>query len=163
MNALELEYIIDSLAKNPVLLNSLVDEIPEDILKVRRIKGKWSIHEHVCHLAVVQPMLHDRLVRFKNEEAPEFKPYLPGVNVQDDDLIEMDMRQCLLDFEYHRKRLIELIKGFDRNIWAKKGKHPEYKVYSPTIILRHILMHDHLHMYRVEELWLTTEPYLRKA
>lgn len=162
MNALELEYTIDTLARSPILLNGLVEKVPNDKLKIRRIKNKWCIHEHVCHLAVTQPMLYDRLMRFRDEDAPEFKPYLPGVNVKDDDLIDMNMDQCLLDFEYQRRKLIDLIKDFDKDVWDKEGTHPEYELYTPAIIVRHIMMHDHLHMYRIEELWLTTESYLRK-
>ena len=44
--------------------------------------------------------------------------------------------------------------------WEKTATHPEYEQYSLIILARHILMHDHWHMYRMEELWLTRDEYL---
>ena len=49
---------------------------------------------------------------------------------------------------------------FDVEHWTRKAKHKEYIEYTPYIMLRHILMHDHFHMYRIEELWLTTDEFL---
>lgn len=39
---------------------------------------------------------------------------------------------------------------------------PEYALYSLFILARHILMHDHGHIYRMEERWLTRDAYLTK-
>ena len=55
-----------------------------------------------------------------------------------------------------------LIRSADKSIWIKEAEHPEYHIYTPYIMLRHRLMHDHFHMYRIEELWLTNEEYLKK-
>lgn len=32
--------------------------------------------------------------------------------------------------------------------------------YTPEIMLGHLVMHDQLHMYRIEELWLTRDEFL---
>ena len=48
----------------------------------------------------------------------------------------------------------------DAGTWQKTATHPEYAQYSFYILVRHILMHDHWHMYRMEELWLTRDEYL---
>lgn len=43
---------------------------------------------------------------------------------------------------------------------SRSARHPEYTLYTPYVMLRHMMMHDYLHMYRIEELWLTRPEYL---
>jgi len=129
---------IEILAAAPDLLEELISEVPEEIRKVRRIKGKWSIHEHACHLAE------------------------PGTTVPDDNLAKMDLQEQLADFRKNRLVMIDILKNYTSEDWHNEGSHPEYTSINPLLWLRHVLMHDHFHMYRIEELLLTTEEYLRK-
>jgi hypothetical protein len=48
--------IIDSLERSPAIIVPLVWEVPQVILKRRPKPGKWSAHEHACHLAAVHPL-----------------------------------------------------------------------------------------------------------
>jgi 2-polyprenyl-3-methyl-5-hydroxy-6-metoxy-1,4-benzoquinol methylase/uncharacterized damage-inducible protein DinB len=156
----DMQNIVGGLCQSPRLLSALIDNIPKEMLKVRRIPGKWSIHEHACHLADVQPMLIERLRRFKQEERPVFTPYIPGKTVPDDHLLKMDLAEMLSQFASDRIELLTLAGTFREDIAEKQGVHDEYSQYTPHILLRHILMHDYLHMYRIEKLWLTKEEYL---
>jgi len=153
---------LEILAAAPDLLEELITEVPEEILKVRRIKGKWSIHEHACHLAEAQRMIIGRFKRFKQEKNPTFVPYLPGKTVPDDNLAKMDLQEQLADFRKNRLVMIDILKNYTKEEWLNEGNHPEYKSINPLLWLRHVLMHDHFHMYRIEELFLTNEEYLRK-
>ncbi|MDA1119365.1 MAG: hypothetical protein O2887_02525 [Bacteroidetes bacterium] len=54
------------------------------------------------------------------------------------------------------------MKSFENDLWSKTAVHPEFNKYSHYILLRHAMMHDHFHMYRIEELWLTKDEYLKK-
>ena len=156
----EIEDILHDLEKSPGLLESLLSGIPVALRKKRRSKGKWSIHEHACHIVDVQPMLIQRFNQFKDEENPVFQPYLPGQTVSADHLLEMDLEERLPAFADLRQELIHLVRGFSQEEWEKNGIHDEYEKYTPRILLRHVLMHDFFHMYRIEELWLTRDAYL---
>ena len=158
---MNVELKISILEKNADLLLGLLEEIPEEILKDRRIKNKWSIHEHVCHLYEAQKMMMKRFMIFKNEKEPVFKPYLPGSKeTPDNHLLDMDLKQCLSEFMKERLDLVKFLKTFDHEDWNNNATHPEYRMFTAEVFLRHILMHDHLHMYRIEELWLTNDEYL---
>jgi len=103
--------------------------------------------------------MYQRLVRFKQEKNPVFVPYFP----QNDDknkIVYASVSNALSTFENLRKKQIDLIKTFDGAVFKNEGIHPEYKRYNTMIVARHILMHDFWHMYRIEELWLTTDEYL---
>ncbi len=145
----------------PNILLELIQEIPEQLFKTKRIAGKWCIHEHVCHLYESQLMMTERFKTFKNLKNPSFKPYLPGTSqTPENDLFEMDLHKSLENFKTDRKELVKYLKSFTVEDWDNEGNHREYVTYTPAIFLRHIMMHDHLHMYRIEELWLTTDEYL---
>ena len=64
------------------------------------------------------------------------------------------MEKSLNDFFEIRHSTIELAKAFNNNDWNKLANHPEYKTYTPYIMLRHLLMHDHNHLYKIEDMGL---------
>ena len=152
--------LIDCLDQSPPILNDLIAGIPSEILKQRRIPGKWCIHEHACHLAQAEEMILQRFKSFKNLEYPEFQPFLPGETVSSDHLIYLNLDESIRMYAINRKKLIDLVNSFDESIWNKKATHHEYIEYNALILLRHTLMHDHFHMYRIEELWLTKDEFL---
>lgn len=158
----DLSSITITLKEAPQILQGLLDQIPDHLYKERRIPGKWSIHEHVCHLDVVQDMILERFRIFLEQESPVFQSYRPGENVSDADLIHMDIKQSVVAFQQKRMRLLEQIQSFDPAKWHRNATHPQYTEFTPYIFLRHVTMHDHLHMYRMEELWLSKEEYLKK-
>lgn len=153
--------LIDGLKRSPAILTEFVMRIPENKLDLRRGDGFWTIAEHVSHLAQVQPMLLDRINRFISEAHPEFIPYIPGEDEDDPDTPErMEMAAALDQFASIRKDQCRVLEDAADEIWRREGSHPEYERYSLYILVRHLLMHDHWHMYRIEELWLTRDAFL---
>ena len=153
--------LIEGLKRSPAILSEFVKGIPDSKLDLRRGDGFWTIAEHVSHLAQVQPMLLERIKRFTTEERPEFIPYLPGEDENEPDTPDrMDMEAALGQFATVRNQQLVVLEDADEDVWLREGKHPEYDRYTPYILARHLLMHDHWHMYRIEELWLTKDAYL---
>ncbi len=155
--------LIKGMSRTHTILSEFVQSIPENRLDLRRGDGYWTIAEHVSHLAQVQPMLLDRIHRFLSESCPEFIPYLPGEDENESDTpARMDMPVALEQFAVCRIEQCSLIENADDGIWQRTAKHPEYSRYSLYILVRHILMHDYWHMYRMEELWLSKDAYLTR-
>lgn len=159
----DIQDLLEGLRRSPKIFAAFVKTIPESKLDLRRGEGFWTIREHVSHLAQVQPMLLERIERFIKEARPEFIPYLPG---KDEEVRAtppaMSNASALDQFADYRHRQLVLLEGIDETTWEKTATHPEYEAYSLYILVRHILMHDHWHMYRMEELWLTRDAYLTK-
>ena len=156
----DINQILSCLEHSPVLLRNLLTQISPELYKVRRIKNKWSIHEQACHIATGDQIgFIDRLNLFINEPKPIITP-LSGESFPANYLIKMDLAEALEMFVEKRKELLSLAKSVDSTIWDKKAEHPEYKIFTPYIMLRHRLLHDHFHMYRIEELWLANPEYL---
>ena len=154
--------ILEGLKRSGNILSEFLNTIPADKMNLLRGEGFWTIAEHASHLAGVQPMLLERLQRFMDEERPEFIPYIPGDGDAEDRPALMEMDVALEFFNRSRAKQIALLEDADEEDWQKTGTHPEYEQYSLYILARHILMHDHWHMYRMEELWLTRDAYLTK-
>ena len=147
-----METILNALKETPRLLKELITEIDPELYKEKIIKGKWSIHEHATHVAVGDIYgFQKRLRDFKQKENPTFEP-LSGDNFDKDFFIELDLNKSLNNFFEIRQTTIELAKAFNKNDWNKLAIHPEYKTYSPYIMLRHLLMHDHTHLYKIEDM-----------
>jgi len=144
-------------------LSEFVKTIPEGKLDLRRGTGFWTVAEHVSHLAQVQPMLLERFQRFVNEDHPVFVPYIPGDGESESETPpRLDISVALDHFSHYRNKQLALLETADDIMWQKTATHPEYEHYSLHILIRHTLMHDYWHMYRMEELWLARDAYLTK-
>jgi uncharacterized damage-inducible protein DinB len=154
--------LLDGLRRSANILSAFVQTIPADKMNLRRGDGFWTIAEHVSHLATVQPMLLERIQRFMDEDQPRFVPYIPGEDEPESLPPQLAAGPALEQFAHSRDQQLALLEQADAAVWQKKGAHPEYEHYSLYILARHILMHDHWHMYRMEELWLTRDEYLTK-
>jgi uncharacterized damage-inducible protein DinB len=159
----EREALLAGLRGAPVILSAFVGSIPEEQLDRRRGEGFWTLAEHLSHLALVQPMLLERLHWFQREEHPEFIPFLPGQGEEEPATPpRLTMSAALDQFTRYREQQLALLQTADEATWGREGTHPEYERYSLAILVRHILMHDHWHMYRMEELWLTRDAFLTR-
>jgi len=156
-----LDAILRSLELAPAILEEFVRTIPAEALGSVRRPGFWTIERHVYHLAEVQPMLYGRLLRFRDEESPSFVPYLPGSGAAPPPEVTVTSIDNALElFRLWRMKSLDLAGSQTDSYWTKTGSHPEYTAYTAFGLLRHIMMHDHWHMYRMEELWLTRDEFL---
>jgi hypothetical protein len=149
--------IIEALERAPGVVLPLVREVPADVLKRRPAPGKWSAHEHACHLAVVHRLFFDRLEQILASPAPVMTPYDPGQSDPDDHLLRMNLEDSLDKYVADRARLVERLRTLSPAEWARTAEHGEYNHYSVFIMFRHLALHDFLHAYRIEELLLKKE------
>lgn len=156
----DIPAILRGLEDSHAILSAFVASIPEDALLAKRGEGFWSIAEHVAHLAEVQPMGLGRIERMLDEDTPEFVPYFPDEDESQEVAPLPTMALALADFKAGRDAMMARLAGVTDADWLRLAVHPEYTQYGLHIFVRHILMHDHWHMYRMEELWLTRDKYL---
>jgi hypothetical protein len=146
--------IIDSLERSPAIIVPLVREVPQAILKRRPKPGKWSAHEHACHLATIHPLMSARLDLMLKDPKPRITPYFPSADEENGALLRVDLAEAMNRFSIDRQRLIERLKTLSEKDWQRTADHGEYTHYSVFIMFRHLAMHDMFHAYRIEELLL---------
>ena len=148
----DIKVILNALAETPRILSELINEIEPNLYKKKIIQGKWSIHEHATHIAVGDRYGFQKSIKeFKLTENPIFEP-LSGESFENNFFLELDLMDSIKKFNQIRKESIELALSFNVNDWNKPSIHPEYKAYTPYIMLRHLLMHDHNHLYKIEDM-----------
>ncbi len=154
MDAALYQPVIESLARTPSIVVPLARSVPETIRRRRPRAGKWSAHEHACHLAAVHPLFFSRLDLILAEPPATIRPYLPDQDDPDDALLQVDLEEALQRFERDRSRLVARLRALRPEDWDRTAEHGEYNQYSVFIMFRHLAMHDLLHAYRIEELLL---------
>ncbi|HEX7315110.1 MAG TPA: DinB family protein [Pyrinomonadaceae bacterium] len=146
--------VITALENAPSVIVPLVREVPGAVLKRRPAPGRWSAHEHACHLADVHALFFKRLEQFIARERPRIEPFDPGTQRPDGELLEVDLDDALARFTEDRRRLVARLRQLPPDIWRREADHDEYSHYTFLIMFRHLALHDFLHAYRVEELLL---------
>jgi hypothetical protein len=153
-NLRDTNAVIDALSRNPAVVAELVWEVAPEVLKRRPQPGKWSAHEHACHLAVVHPVFFERLELMLGEEKPKIRPYMPDKDQEEGALLKLDLEDSLDRFQADRTRLVKQVKELTPEQWERTADHGEYSYYSMYIMFRHLALHDILHAYRIEEILL---------
>jgi uncharacterized damage-inducible protein DinB len=146
--------IIEALERGPSVVIPLVRQARPDVLKRRPPSGKWSIHEHACHLAEVHALFVSRLDLMLSRENPAIRSYDPGRDDPDDRLLRLDLDEALDRFARERRQLVDRLRRLAPPDWTRTALHDEYNSYSVFTMFRHAALHDFFHAYRIEELLL---------
>ena len=148
------DAIISALENAPSLVVPLVREVPAALLRRRPAPGRWSAHEHACHLAGVHALFFSRLEQFLKEDHPRIVPFDPATQRPDGELFSVDLDGALEKFTGDRRRLVARLRELPPELWRRTAEHGEYSRYSVLIMFRHLALHDCLHAYRIEEILL---------
>jgi hypothetical protein len=149
--------VVDALERTPSVIVPLVREVPEHLRKRRPSPGKWSAHEHACHLAAAQPIFFERLALMLEQDHPSIRSYQPEREHAPDALLAVDLEDALGRFQRERAELVARLRRLEPHQWRRTAEHEEYSHYSIFIMFRHVGLHDMLHAYRIEECLLKKE------
>jgi hypothetical protein len=155
--AMHVDTLIDQLERAPDLVVPLVLEVPTALLKRRPAPGKWSAHEHACHLSRVDQLYSDRLELVLSNPRPVIEPYDPAYSEAEDAFLHMDLAASLERYVEQRRVLVSRLRALPAADWERTAEHAEYSHYSVFIMFRHVALHDLFHAYRIEELLLRRE------
>src|SRR6266705_582867 len=146
--------VVAALERAPSIIIPMVRQADPAVRKRRPPSGKWSIHEHACHLAEVNPRFIQRLDLMLSQDNPAIKSYDPGRDDPEDAMLRIDLDDALDRFARDRGRMVARLRELRSADWARTGDHDEYNSYSIFIMFRHLALHDFFHAYRIEELLL---------
>jgi len=148
------DQLIEALDRGPGIVIPLIRQAPPSILKRRPPSGKWSIHEHACHLAVAERLMAGRMEVILKEARPVIRSYEPGRDDPEDALLKVDLDESIDRYVAGRSDLIGTLRQLRPEQWEKTAEHDEYNSYSLMTMFRHLAFHDFFHAYRIEELVL---------
>lgn len=89
------------------------------------------------------------------------EPFIEVIlNSADDEagaMLQIDLDESLDRYIHERAALIERLKRLSLEEWQKTAVHEAFDHYSVLIMFRHLLNHEMLHSYRIEELLLKND------
>lgn len=146
--------LISALAAAPGVIIPLIREVPAQILKRRPSPAKWSAYEHAVHLSQSDAAFRERLDQMLSEPEPFIKTIDNSPEDEAGAMLEIDLDESLNRYVRERASLVERLKKLSPDEWQKTAVHEAFDHYSVFIMFRHLLNHEMLHAYRIEELLL---------
>lgn len=146
--------LISALATAPGVIIPLIREVPQKILKRRPSPGKWSAYENAVHLSQSDVAFRARLDLILSEPEPFIRTIENSAEDEAGAMLEIDLDESLGRYVRERVSLVEILKELSPDEWQKTAVHEAFDHYSVFIMFRHLLNHEMLHAYRIEELLL---------
>ena len=149
--------LISALETTPGVIIPMIREVPPQILKRRPSPAKWSAYEHAVHLSQSDAPFLARLDLILS--TPE--PYIEAIENSPEDeagaMLEIDLDESLDRYVRERAALVERLKKLSPDEWQETAVQEAFDHYSVFIMFRHLLNHEMLHAYRIEELLLKND------
>lgn len=151
---METQTLIASLEAAPGIIIGLVREVPRQNLKRRPSPNKWSAHEHACHISIGQEIFLSRLELMLSAPHPQIKSIEPSSEEESGSLLSVDLDEALGLYVRERALVVKRLKELSAEDWQRTADHEAFSHYSVYIMFRHLLIHEMLHAYRIDELML---------
>ena len=117
--------VLTALENAPALLIPLIRDVPETLRKRRPRPGKWSAHEHFCHLVIQHPPMRERLERMLTEENPLLVPLSPSPEEEAGALLGLDLEEAAGRFVRERSEMVARLRSLPPEAWERRGEHPD--------------------------------------
>ncbi len=149
--------LISALATAPGVIIPLIREVPPQILKRRPSPEKWSAYENAIHLSQSDVAFRARLDLILSTPEPVIKTIENSAEDEAGAMLDIDLDESLDRYVRERAALVERLKKLSPDGWHKPAVHEAFDHYSVFIMFRHLLNHEMLHSYRIEELLLKND------
>jgi hypothetical protein len=146
--------LITALETAPGVIIPLIRELPPKILKRRPSPAKWSAYEHAVHLSQSDAPFVARLDLILSTPHPYIKTIDNSPEDEAGAMLEIDLDKSLERYATERAALVKRLKELSPDEWQRTAEHEAFDHYSVFIMFRHLLNHEMLHAYRIEELLL---------
>jgi len=146
--------LISALETAPGVIIPMIREVPQAVLKRRPSPAKWSAYEHACHLSQSDVLFRDRLDLILSAPEPYIKSVINSPEDEAGAMLNIDLDESPDRYVRERVALVERLRKLSPNEWQKTAVHEAFDHYSVFIMFRHLLNHEMLHAYRIEELLL---------
>ncbi len=146
--------LISALGTAPGVIIPLIREVPPQILKRRPSPAKWSAYEHAIHLSQSDVAFRARLELILSTSEPFIEVIENSPEDEAGAMLEIDLDESLDRYVRERAALVIRLKQLSPDEWQKTAIHEAFDHYSVWIMFRHLLNHEMLHAYRIEELLL---------
>ncbi len=144
------DEFIARLAQTPTRLTAFLSGGAAD-LTVRPGTDKWSVLEHAGHLFAVEQLWEIRFKEFAEGNKELYPAEMSGRSTFEAKFNEMESGKILEDFRVRRENMLEYLRGFEPDYFARRALHPRLqKIISPVDLLYFIDQHDNHHLTKIQ-------------
>lgn len=152
-SASDLRPAISLLEKTPRLLETLLGDLPWELLHWKPAPDRWSISEVLAHLAALEQVYVERALRMVAEESPMLAKYDQAGAAARGEYSLGSAEENLTQFIQSRRSTLALLAGLPRSAGARTGVHSEIGSVTLAQMLNEWANHDLGHLRQVAELY----------
>lgn len=152
-SAIDIEAAVSLLGKTPQLLETLLGDLPADVLDWKPKPERWSVCEILAHLAALEQVYAERVRRIMAEDSPRLAKYdLDGAKARQE-YSRGAADENLEHFARLRRASLALLAGLPPSACARTAIHSELGVITLAHLLNEWANHDLGHLRQIEELY----------
>jgi hypothetical protein len=144
---------LELLEKTPILIETMLRDLPEDLLRWKPAPERWSIAEVLGHLADIEMVYADRTRRIVTEESPTLEKYDEAGTVVTGDYVRGSASQNLVFFIKTRRSTVILLRSIPADSGDREATHSELGNITLHEMLSEWASHDLGHLRQIAELY----------
>lgn len=141
------------LEKTPFLLETMLRDLPEVLMRWKPKPERWSIAEVLGHLSDIEMVYADRTRRIVTEEAPMLQKYDGASTVVIGDYVRGSGSENLASFVQSRRATVILLRSIPADSGEREGTHSELGNFTLHQMLSEWASHDLGHLRQIAELY----------
>ena len=141
---------VSLLQKTPAILETLLRDVPADILDWKPAADRWSITEVLAHLLTIEQLYGDRAKRIVVDNNPTLEKYFQP---DEANLRKKTTNQYLKEFVALRQANYFFWHGIPSSAATRTGVHPEMGTVTLLQLLNELANHDLGHLRQIAELY----------
>jgi DinB family protein len=152
-SAAEIQPAISLLTKTPQLIQTLLGDLPGELLHWKPQPDRWSISEVLAHLAALEQVYAERVVRMVAEDSPPIMKYdLAGAAARGE-YSRGSAEEHLEHFTRARRSSLAILTGLPASAGCRTGVHSELGTITLAQMLNEWANHDLGHLRQIAELY----------
>jgi hypothetical protein len=141
------------LEKTPILLETMLRDLPEDLMRWKPAPERWSIAEVLGHLADLEMVYADRTRRMVTEETPTLEKYDAAGTVVIGDYVRGSAGENLTFFIKMRRSTLILLRSIPTDSGEREATHSELGTITLHQMLSEWASHDLGHLRQIAEIY----------
>ena len=141
------------LEKTPILIETMLRDLPEELLRWKPAPERWSIAEVLGHLGDMEMVYADRTRRIVTEESPTLEKYDAAGTVVIGDYVRGLASENLAFFIKTRRSTVILLRSIPADSGEREATHSELGHITLHQMLSEWASHDLGHLRQIAELY----------
>ncbi|MHB8500876.1 MAG: DinB family protein [Candidatus Acidiferrales bacterium] len=141
------------LEKTPILLETMLRDLPEELMRWKPAPERWSIAEVLGHLADLEAVYADRTRRIVTEDIPMLEKYDAARTVVIGDYARGSASENLAFFTRTRRSTVILLRSIPADAGEREAMHSELGNITLHQMLSEWASHDLGHLRQIAELY----------